>query len=412
MRVESGSTAKLDRVDGELRVGRGARVTAAKGKAVTVTGGARFDGGAEVDCDFECDSLWAESGTIKVIGDLRVRKGIDVAHTAQVDGEIRAEQVDVGGRLTAGSVVCEKSVRVGGTVEVRQGLEADTVDVGGVVTVRGLVKLRDLEVGGKAEVGGGSISGRTRVGGIFESRGPLDFGDMQVYGKCTLPAGCKGEKISTFGKLSVNGKISCMDIEAGGLADVDGDCSAGKVKINGRLNVTGSLSVEAAVENYGLGEVGGEFRAAELNANGKLRAKRIVLVERADVSGEVETREGMKAKLIIVGSGSKCRGVLVGGRVELGEGRFGLADWSANWVGQAINMRLVGRETRVEDVYADEVVLAPYTRCGKVFAKKVEVGEGCVVDQLSYTEEVTGDTRRAHFTREPQKVDKLPPFPL
>src|ERR1017187_4177922 len=109
LQVERGSTAKLDHVDG----------------------------------DFRCDTLTVERGTLKVTGNLIVNKGMDVAHTVKVNGKISAQEIEVGGRMYAGSVYCG-SVRVGGIVEVTKTLEAESVDVGGKVLVRGTVKIKDF----------------------------------------------------------------------------------------------------------------------------------------------------------------------------------------------------------------------------------------------------------------------------
>jgi hypothetical protein len=68
--------------------------------------------------------------------------------------------------------------------------------------------------------------------------------------------------------------------------------------------------------------------------------------------------------------------------------------------------------TSVEDLYAKEVVLGKNSRCGKVFAEKVEVAEGCTVEQVVYTTELRGPVRRAFFARPPEKAATLPPFPL
>src|SRR5438309_12089197 len=98
VKVERGRTARLERVDGELRVASNAKIVAANGKAVVVSGGAYFEGSAEIACDFDCESLKVDRGKLKVSGDLTVRESADVAHTVEVDGAIRAKGIDVGGR--------------------------------------------------------------------------------------------------------------------------------------------------------------------------------------------------------------------------------------------------------------------------------------------------------------------------
>jgi len=51
---------------------------------VTVTGCASFEGNADVDCDFECDSLRVDRGKLNVSGNLTVHNGLDVAHTGGI----------------------------------------------------------------------------------------------------------------------------------------------------------------------------------------------------------------------------------------------------------------------------------------------------------------------------------------
>jgi cytoskeletal protein CcmA (bactofilin family) len=106
LRVEKGSTARLDRVEGDLRVSSNAKITAAKGNVVTVSGSAYFESNAEIDCDFRCDSLTVERGTLRSTGDLTVNGGADVAHTLRVEGKVSAQSIEVGGRMFAGSVSC------------------------------------------------------------------------------------------------------------------------------------------------------------------------------------------------------------------------------------------------------------------------------------------------------------------
>ncbi len=412
LRVERGSTARLDRVEGDLRVSSNARIAAAKGGVVTVTGGAYFEGNAQVDCDFQCDSLKVDRGKLTVAGDLTVQNGLDVAHTVEARGAIRANDMDVGGKIIAKSISCAGAVRVGGFLDIEETLEAESVEVGGKVAVGGAVTITNLGVGGKADVGGGSINGNTRVGGFFSSTAPLEFGELQVYGRCALPAGCKGKKISTYGKLSVEGSIACEMVDVGGVTDVRGDMSASEVLVNGKLDVSGSLSVKGTLEAYGSCEVKGDLRGTDLRMGGRLKARKATLSNEASVAGEVETELGLKANSIEVRSGTRCKGALVGGKVELGKSSFAFVNWRSRWAGQALAVRAIGRTTVAEDIYGSEVVLGSDTKCGRIFAEKVELGDRCVVDQVTYTEELRRKSGRAFLTHPAEKVASLPPFPL
>ena len=50
--VHRGTTAKLGRIEGDLKVGHGAKIEASEGDLVYVTGAAVFEGSAEIRCDF------------------------------------------------------------------------------------------------------------------------------------------------------------------------------------------------------------------------------------------------------------------------------------------------------------------------------------------------------------------------
>jgi hypothetical protein len=75
-------------------------------------------------------------------------------------------------------------------------------------------------------------------------------------------------------------------------------------------------------------------------------------------------------------------------------------------------MRGIGRMTDAEDIYGVEVVLGSNARCKRIFAEKVEVGDGCVIDQVTYTKELRRGSGRVFFTHPAVKVAELPPFPL
>jgi cytoskeletal protein CcmA (bactofilin family) len=210
----------------------------------------------------------------------------------------------------------------------------------------------------------------------------------------------------------VAGDFSCEEVDVGGVAEVRGNCDSKTVTINGKFEVSGSLSASETLDSFGSGDIAGDFHGGDLHVGGRFKARKAVLENSAEIAGEIETEQGTKAKSVVVGSGSKCRGPLVGERVELSRSKMVWADWSAHWAGQVASLRLIGRMTSAEDVYGDEVVLGPNTRCRNVFAKTVELGPGCVVEKVTYTQELRRGHHPVHETRPSEKTDKLPPSPL
>jgi cytoskeletal protein CcmA (bactofilin family) len=329
----------------------------------------------------------------------------------------------VGGKVQADAIKCG-NIRVGGLADIQNTFEASSVNVGGKVAALGKVKIGDLSVGGEIEVGGGSITGNIRVGGKFISKGQLEFGELLVYGKGFLPDGCKGRKVSTFGKLEVEGNLTCDHVEVGGIIEIRGDCHAEHIDVGGKFEVTGSLFVLDILEGYGVVEVAGNFEGTKLRVSGKLTVTKITVKEEADISGKLETKEGLKARLVTVYGGSRCVGVLIGEKVEVGKSMdLSYSGAGINWLikhhvtllNQAMAARgrlwTIGGMARVDDVYGTHVVLGPMCRAGRIFADTVKMEQGSAAEQVTYTAEFKMDFGAA-VSEPPKKVTELPKPPF
>jgi hypothetical protein len=415
-KVRRGEIAELDKVDGNLKIGNKATIGAANGKLVTISGEAFFEGNCEINCSFECDSLRVgHGGTLRVNGDLVVHKILDVIHSIDSKGNIKAGQIDVGGRASASkSIECDGTTRVGGRLYAKEGLRSTSLEVGGRVTIEGPVSvLEDFDVGGLAEIGGGTVSGKIRVGGKFESSSQLSFGDMQVVGQLFLAASSKGTRISAFGKLAAEGGLEVEELELRGQAEVVGNCKVGrKLESSGKLKAT-TLESDGEVESWGQTEIEEEFKSVDLKIAGKFAARKIEVSNDIDLAGYAETKLGMIGNSIQVRSGSKYLGVIVGNKVDIGRSYDVVTNWSAKFAGQSAVFRLIGKETKVGDVYAKQVHLGKAARCGKVYADVVEFEEGCIAEEITYTKEVRGPIERVFLSRPfPRKVATLPTPPL
>lgn len=410
-KVAKGATVTLGRVDGRLLVGTGATLRAEDGKKIVVAGEARFAGKARVACALECDGLtvqhWGRIGTsdLLVTGDLEVHHRLDVSNSIEVRGAVAAEDVDVGGRIAAGSITC-RSMRVGGVAEVSETLRADSVDVGGKIRTGGPLAVRDLQVGGRAEVGGGSATGVINVGGRFESTSKLEFEELRIFGVSSLAAGSKGKRVVASGRLHVLGDLECGQVEVHGLTSVSGDCAALRLDVSGKLEVAGSLRASEKLAVDGGARVGGTFASGELGVNGRFSAAKAVVAKAAVISGTSETKGGLKAGSVKILSGSVCKGPLVGETVEIGGSGPG---WSGFALGQ--RLRIQTSTTRVEDVYASKVVVGSDSQVRRIFARDVEVGPGCDLEEVTYTGELKS-AGHVSFAKPVRRVARLEEPPL
>jgi len=409
--VREGETAKLGRVDGDLKVGKNARITAESGRKVSVTGTAHFDGRVTIDCDFECQAMrlegrgWGPGGDVTVKGDLMVHGVADIDASVRVAGGILAGDLDVGGHLRSGPLKSTR-LRVGGHLETKGGLESGDVDVGGHMTVRDQVAISNLRVGGHLKIGGGTISGEIKVRGHLTTVKSLTFGNVQVYGHTLLPAGSSGGRISALGKVVFEGDATCKELDVTGGAIVYGDCNSEDIEAKGNLEVRGEMHVSRRFRVFGAADCRGAVECDTLGVSGRLVAERVSAEAKADIVGEVNTSLGLKSASVAVGKGSKVTGSLIGDRVEIGnEMDFGSA-WGLPWWRSA-----VGKTTVVEDVYGKDVRIGSNSRARRVFGDVVELANGGMAEEVNYTKELKLP-KEYHLTKPPAKMAKLPDPPF
>jgi len=324
--VKRGSTERLGRVEGELNVGNNAKIeTSSDVKLVVVSQGAYFEGSAEVNCSFECETLkvgYRGRQPLRVGGDLKVHKKLEIGESIEVLGTIEAEEIDLMGKIRAKAIVCDR--------------------------------------------------------------------------------------FNALGNALVMGDLDCDVMEISKVTKIQGNCVAKIVGVNGQLHLQGTLESAESVIIYGSADASQVIKSPILKIGGKFRALRAEIGEEIDLTGEAETVQGLLGNTIIIATGSKCRGPIVGDQVEVGKSGAVLADRRSSWAGQSLKLRVVGRETRVEDVYGKLVRLGASSQSNNVYSEIVEFEQGAVANQVQYTGEIRGPTQTGHFQRTPRKVTKLP----
>lgn len=408
--VSAGSTAKLGVVQGDLRVGRKATIQPESGSKVTVNGTAYFEGPVTIGCDFECGRMRVEgrgfgpSGNVVVRGSLLAHGDLEIDASAEVDGTVAAERVDVGGHFESLGIT-SKGVRVGGHMQTKGSLRADDVDVGGHMSVSETVDISNLRVGGHAEIGGGTIRGDIKVRGHFRTSGKLSYGTVQVYGSLVLPAGSSGETVTAFGRVEFEGDARCKSLEVNGVARAKGGLEVSTLKVNGKLDVEGSLKVAEKFEVLGSAEVKDRVACGALAVGGRLVADRVESSGVAEVGGQLLTKSWLKAKDVAVGAGSRVGGPIVGESIEIGKGIVFGGFWA-----QMSTVRTLGHPTRVDDVYGKDVRVEKYSQAKRIYGETVRMQPGSMAEEVNYSK-VADISEGVHLEKPAKKVDRLPEAP-
>jgi cytoskeletal protein CcmA (bactofilin family) len=327
-RVKRGSTVKLGRVEGELDVGNNAKIEPSSSgdeKLVVVSQGAYFEGSAEVNCSFECETLkvgYRGRQPLRIGGDLRVHKKLEIGESIEVLGIIEAEEIDVMGKIRAGSIKCDR--------------------------------------------------------------------------------------FNALGNASVTGNLDCDVMEISKVTRVQGNCVAKTIGVNGQLRLQGTLESAESVVIYGSAEISQVLKSPSLKIGGKFRALRAEIGGEIALNGEAETAQGLLGNTVIIATGSKCRGPIVGDHVEVGKSGAVLADRRNSLAGQSLKLRVIGKGTRVDDVYGKLVHLGASSQSNNVYSEIVEFEQGAVANQVQYTGEIRGPIQTGHFQHTPRKITKLP----
>ena len=141
---------------------------------------------------------------------------------------------------------------------------------------------------------------------------------------------------------------------------------------------------------------------------GKFRARSAVGSGEVGVAGFAETNLGIKATKISVESGSRARARCIGNEVIIGKGSGILLDAEKSWAGQIATLRLIGKMTRVEDIYAKYARLGRVSASRRVFAEVVEVEEGAIADEIQYTDEIKGPLGKDAYRKTSGKSSTTP----
>lgn len=323
--IKRGSVVRLDRVEGELTVGNNARIESSNGGIVSVSHGAHFEGSAQLNCDFECETL-------------------KVGHRGQQPLRI------------AGNLIVHKKLEIGKSIEVAGTIQAEGIDVVGKI--------------------------RTQL--------------------------IKCDKFNTLENTSVIGNLDCCEMEISKATKVQGNCVAKNVGVNGHLRVQGTLEAAQSVVIYGLVNVSQVVKSPSLKIGGKFKALRANIDGEIDLTGEAETNQGLMGSTVIVETGSKCAGPIVANHIEIGKSGAVLADRRGSWAGQSLKLRVIGKGTRVDEIYGKLVRLGASSQSNKVYSEIVEFEQGAVSNEVQYTSEIRGPFHTGHFRQLPRKITRLP----
>ena len=379
--VEKRKRMKLNTVDGDLRIKKGATIVAENG-TIVVNGRVRNKGGFKCKGNLEARTVEAEKGSVKIFGNLKVEREADIDHKLIVHGDAEAESLSAGMTIKIGGKCKAESVSAGMSVKLNGEVDVESVSAGMKAEVKGDGKVGKISAGMRANVygtiEGGKVSAGMKavlIGGTFEKASAgmnlivkkdikierasagmsLKIKDNAIIESASAGMSIKASKNLTFDKLS-----------AGMSAKIAGDATGETAKVGmsmickGNIECRNQLSVGMKIK------AGKNIDAGNISTGRKLIGKFI------------------KAKQVDIGKRGRIRGTLEADRVTLKP------------------------RVRAGTIYANEIEMQEKSKAKNVFADIIFMEYGANVSgKLQYTESFEAE-EGVKAKKKAEKVKALP----
>jgi len=253
------------------------------------------------------------------------------------------------GRISGGVY---DTVTVAGSGRIEGDVDANLIKTAGSCRIDGDVKTRELKTAGSCRVSGDVRAERMKTAGSCAIEGDVHADEVKIAGTQTIEGSLKAKEITSAGSLKVAEDVEAEKFLSRGGFEIGGLLSAEEIKIElggGKVTEIGGTRIEVRRR-------GGAFW-------GWRRAPRVhIHLERGpeDLS---ETLESIFEELGHIGE-----------EVERAVG-----------LGQAFGWSRGSGYLEADTIEGDEIFLEN-TRARVVRGKKVQIGEGCEIELIEYSE--------------------------
>lgn len=216
----------------------------------------------------------------------------------------------------------------------------------------------NVRISGEGRVAGGTY-GAVTINGAGSVKGDLVANNFRVNGAATTDANVKADVIVVNGTASFGGEVQAGEMTVNGDASVTMGAGVGRLKVKGRCYVGGGVAARE-VDSKGELTVGGDLSADTFASEGAFSIGGLLN------AGDIQVDLYATCKVREIG----------GERVKVSQGRrFGSL------------FSLFGPKRLTADTIEGDDVRLEFTTAKIVRGARVEVGEGCEIDLVEYTED-------------------------
>ncbi len=227
-------------------------------------------------------------------------------------------------------------------------------------------KKHSASISGAGTIGGGTYD-RVSISGAGKITSGITTEELRISGAGKVQGRTEAEKIVASGSAVFAGDVIAEEMRVSGSARVDGRIEVKELKCSGTFKAAQSISSEYIKVSGDL-RVGGDVEAEIFKASGGFKIEGLLSADRIEVrlGGRCQAREIGGERIEVTRGGWKEKGILLDGLIKLftGGGTAGLQ-----------TAQIEGDEITIEDTTAEVVR-----------GKKIEIGPGCHIGLVEYSE--------------------------
>ena len=227
-------------------------------------------------------------------------------------------------------------------------------------------KRGSASISGAGVIGGG-IYDRVTISGAGKVDGDLETDELQISGAGKVAGKVQARVIVASGSTTFTAGVHAEEMRVSGSARVDGQVHVKELKCSGTFKTNGGIHSEY-VKVSGALHVGADVEAEIFRTSGGFQIYGLLSADRIeiDLGGRCTAREIGGEKISVRRGGWRERGILLDGLIKLFTGG-GTAELRAQLIeGDAVSL---------EDTIAETVR-----------GKTVEIGPGCRIENVEYSE--------------------------
>jgi len=225
---------------------------------------------------------------------------------------------------------------------------------------------RSASLAGAGSLGGGEYT-RVSISGAGKINGDLVAEELKISGAGKVDGRTEANQITISGSGSFSDSVVADEMRVSGSAKVDGSVDVKELKCSGTFRVTGSVTSEY-IKVSGHMRVGGDVEADIFKMSGGFDIEGLLSADKVEIrpGGRCKAREIGGERIEVRRGGFREKGIFLDGLIKI---------FTGGGTAELRTALIEGDVIHLEDTVADVVR-----------GKRIEIGLGCRIGTVEYTE--------------------------